>query len=196
VTSSDSPPKIVITSNGEFGDILTDSSGMTLYIFDRDTEGVSNCPGGCLGNWPPLLTEYGAVAIGDITGTIATIDRGDGIKQVTINGFPAYYWKGDVTEGETSGNGAGNNWWDSTLMERHSDLQRSHSRNTRASAPYSPMAPESASTCSTTTLQACPAALVAVSIVGPHCSPNTELQQRTMSLEHWGRSLAVTARFK
>jgi len=111
VTSSDSPPKIVITSNGEFGDILTDSSGMTLYIFDRDTEGVSNCPGGCLGNWPPLLTEYGAVAIGDITGTIATIDRGDGIKQVTINGFPAYYWKGDVTEGETSGNGVENNWW-------------------------------------------------------------------------------------
>jgi predicted lipoprotein with Yx(FWY)xxD motif len=105
------PAKVNISTDAEMGDILVGANGLSLYIFDRDTDGVSNCSGGCLGNWPPLLTEYGAVAIGDVTGTVGTIDRGDGTTQVTINGFPAYYWKGDVAEGDTTGNGVGSVWW-------------------------------------------------------------------------------------
>lgn len=105
------PAKISLSTTTDMGDILVGAGGLSLYIFDRDTDGVSNCSGGCLGNWPPLLTEYGAVAIGDITGTVSTIDRGDGSTQVTINGFPAYYWKGDVAEGDTTGNGVGSVWW-------------------------------------------------------------------------------------
>jgi len=105
------PAKISLTTSTDMGDILVGTSGLSLYIFDRDTDGVSNCSGGCLSNWPPLLAEYGAAAIGDITGTVSTIDRGDGVQQVTINSFPAYYWKGDVAEGDTTDNGVGSVWW-------------------------------------------------------------------------------------
>jgi predicted lipoprotein with Yx(FWY)xxD motif len=105
------PAKISLTTSTDMGHILVGTSGLSLYIFDRDTDGVSNCSGGCLSNWPPLLAEYGAAAIGDITGTVSTIDRGDGVQQVTINSFPAYYWKGDVAEGDTTGNGVGSVWW-------------------------------------------------------------------------------------
>lgn len=43
-----------VYSGDEMGDILVGSNGLTLYIFDRDTEGVSNCSGGCLNAWPPV----------------------------------------------------------------------------------------------------------------------------------------------
>ena len=46
------PAKIADTSKGK---ALADSSGMTLYTFDRDTTGTSNCNGAvCPTNWPPF----------------------------------------------------------------------------------------------------------------------------------------------
>jgi predicted lipoprotein with Yx(FWY)xxD motif len=105
------PAKVGLAENDDLGSILVDGAGMSLYIFDRDSEGVSNCSGGCLDNWPPLLSEYGTAALGDVTATLATIARDDGSMQVTVNGFPAYYWVGDSAEGDTAGNGVGNVWW-------------------------------------------------------------------------------------
>ena len=37
------------------GEILTDANGMTLYTFDKDTAGTSNCYDECAANWPPLI---------------------------------------------------------------------------------------------------------------------------------------------
>ncbi|NQW19711.1 MAG: hypothetical protein HQ477_03145 [Chloroflexi bacterium] len=103
--------KIGIGSNADLGDILVDSNGLTLYIFDKDTDGVSNCAGGCLAKWPPLIVDETPESDSGITATIGTIDLADGTKQVSVNGFPAYYWAGDVAQGDTAGNGAGNVWW-------------------------------------------------------------------------------------
>ncbi|MCI0882514.1 MAG: hypothetical protein J4O05_10435, partial [Chloroflexi bacterium] len=105
------PAKVAAAENATLGSILVDGAGLTLYIFDNDTEGVSNCSGGCLGAWPPLLTDYGVVALGDITAELGTITRDDGTMQVTVNGFPAYYWQNDAAEGDTGGQGRGNVWW-------------------------------------------------------------------------------------
>src|SRR5476649_1831236 len=33
------------------GNYMTDSKGMTLYTYDKDTKGVSNCYGGCVKVW-------------------------------------------------------------------------------------------------------------------------------------------------
>lgn len=100
-----------VLSIGDFGQILVGPNGLTLYIFDRDTEGVSNCSGGCLGAWPPLLVD-GEPSAGDgVTAAIGTITRDDGSTQVTVNDFPAYYWAGDSSEGDTGGQGVGNVWW-------------------------------------------------------------------------------------
>ena len=79
-----------MTSSGGSGEILTDSNGMTLYIFDRDTEGVSNCSGGCLNAWPPLIVDEAPTAATGVTADIGTITLADGTMQVTVNGFPAY----------------------------------------------------------------------------------------------------------
>src|SRR5579871_4774679 len=35
------------------GSYMTDFQGMTLYTFDKDTQGVSNCYNGCAKAWPP-----------------------------------------------------------------------------------------------------------------------------------------------
>ncbi len=105
------PAKVSVLEDDEHGEILVDGEGLTLYIFDRDTEGVSNCAGGCLTAWPPLLAEYGVVALSGVSADIGTIDRGNGVMQVTVNGFPAYYWASDRNPGETLGNAVGGNWW-------------------------------------------------------------------------------------
>ena len=57
-----------VRPTGTFGDILIGPNGLTLYIFDRDTEGVSNCSGGCLNAWPPLLVDESETTVdGDVT---------------------------------------------------------------------------------------------------------------------------------
>src|SRR5262249_11544235 len=40
--------------------IYTDANGMTLYTFDKDEKGKSNCYDKCAANWPPLKAEAGA----------------------------------------------------------------------------------------------------------------------------------------
>jgi predicted lipoprotein with Yx(FWY)xxD motif len=105
------PAKVGLSDHPELGQILVDGNGMTLYIFDNDEVGVSNCSGGCLENWPPMLTEYEPAALSDVTATLGTITRDDGAMQVTVNGWPAYFWQGDSAEGDATGQGVGDVWW-------------------------------------------------------------------------------------
>ena len=46
------------------GKVLTDSKGMTLYVFDKDADGKSVCNGPCATNWPPLMVSGDAKADG------------------------------------------------------------------------------------------------------------------------------------
>ena len=39
------------------GPVLADAKGMTLYTFDKDADGKSNCNGKCAENWPPLKAD-------------------------------------------------------------------------------------------------------------------------------------------
>lgn len=104
--------EVKVTSNSQFGDILTDAAGRTLYLFKNDRRLVSNCSGGCLGAWPPLLTEDPPVAgTGVSAGRLDTITRSDGTLQVTFNGWPLYYWRDDVVQGDTLGQDRGSVWY-------------------------------------------------------------------------------------
>ena len=40
-----------------------------------------------------------------VTGAFGTISRDDGSTQVTYNGMPLYYWKGDTAAGQITGDG-------------------------------------------------------------------------------------------
>ncbi|MBN9334755.1 MAG: hypothetical protein J0I64_14910 [Devosia sp.] len=86
--------------------VLTDANGMTLYIFDKDAAGVSNCYGDCAVKWPPLMADAAAKADGDFT----IVDRTDGTKMWAYKTKPLYYWYEDTAAGDVKGDGVGGVW--------------------------------------------------------------------------------------
>ena len=87
-------------------EVLTDANGMTLYTFDKDAPGVTNCYDKCAVNWPPLLAAADAAPEGDFT----LVDRTDGTKMWAYKGWPLYLWIEDMAPGETKGDGVGGVW--------------------------------------------------------------------------------------
>jgi len=85
--------------------VLADATGRTVYTFDKDTPGKSNCSGGCLTAWPAFVAKEGAVPVGDFT----LIDA-NGAKQWAVKGKPLYYFVGDAKPGDRNGEGSGGVW--------------------------------------------------------------------------------------
>lgn len=105
-------PTLQRAEHPEHGTILVDAMGMTLYMFGRDSENVSNCSGTCAINWPPLIVSYGEPTVeAGIDGEVGLITREDGAHQVTYNGMPLYGWIADQKPGDTTGHGVGGNWF-------------------------------------------------------------------------------------
>lgn len=86
--------------------VLTDFNGMTLYIFDKDTAGVSNCYDTCAEKWPPLFADADAEAEGDFS----VVQRTDGSAMWAYKGMPLYYWFEDMAPGDIKGDGVGGVW--------------------------------------------------------------------------------------
>ena len=88
--------------------MLVDSSGMTLYIFDRDAagSGKSACNGPCATLWPPAMAGADAKTEGDFT----VVTRDDGAKQWAYKGKPLYSWAKDAKPGDKTGDGFGGIW--------------------------------------------------------------------------------------
>jgi predicted lipoprotein with Yx(FWY)xxD motif len=103
----------LMVADSTLGEIVVDADGKTLYMFDTDTQGSgeSSCTGECLTNWPPLTTEGDAPAVQGVTGEVGTITTADGSQQVTLNGWPLYYFAGDAAAGDVNGQGVGGIWW-------------------------------------------------------------------------------------
>ena len=99
-------PTTVLEATNPLGTILTDSSGMTLYILSSEVGGTIKCSGGCLSIWPPLTVPSGTTPTGpaDLPGKLGTITRPDGTLQVTYQGFPLYHFVRDQKPGDTRGN--------------------------------------------------------------------------------------------
>ena len=95
------------TGDSAKGKVLTNESGMTLYVFDKDSGGKSACNGPCTGNWPPLMATAASMPMGDYT----IITRADGSKQWAYKGRPLYTWKKDKKPGDITGDGFLNNAW-------------------------------------------------------------------------------------
>ncbi|MCB8823059.1 COG4315 family predicted lipoprotein [Microvirga rosea] len=97
------PAKTAETSKGK---ALVDAKGMTLYTFDRDAAGKSNCNGTCAQNWPPLMADASAKASGEWS----TVKREDGSMQWAYKGKPLYTWVKDTKPGDVTGDGVNNIW--------------------------------------------------------------------------------------
>jgi predicted lipoprotein with Yx(FWY)xxD motif len=97
-----------VSESTEFGPVLVDGDGFSLYLFMADTQnsGTSTCgdDDGCTTEWPPLLTEGDPIAGEGVDATLlGTITRDDGSTQVTYNGWPLYLFHEDMAAGDTNG---------------------------------------------------------------------------------------------
>jgi predicted lipoprotein with Yx(FWY)xxD motif len=100
---------VEVSESTDFGTILVDSEGMSLYVFMADTQdgGTSACTDAeCIADWPPLSTDGDPVAGEGVDQTLlGTITRDDGTTQVTYNGWPLYNFSKDAAPGDTNGQG-------------------------------------------------------------------------------------------
>jgi predicted lipoprotein with Yx(FWY)xxD motif len=94
------------TADTSKGKALVDSKGMTLYVFDKDTTGTSNCNDQCATNWPPLMAAAGANPSGQWT----VVTRKDGMTQWAYKGLPVYTFHKDEKPGDVTGDGVNNVW--------------------------------------------------------------------------------------
>lgn len=104
---------VLMVADSTLGEIVVDGEGMTVYMFDSDTQGsgVSTCEGQCLANWPPVTADAESLDVEGVTGEIGTITGTDGGTQLTLDGWPLYYFAGDAAPGDVSGQGVNDVWW-------------------------------------------------------------------------------------
>jgi predicted lipoprotein with Yx(FWY)xxD motif len=75
---------------------LGDANGNALYIYQADQAGKSSCYGDCAKEFPPLVADAHAKALGDFS----IIDRDDHVKQWAYQGKPLYRSSGKDPVGE------------------------------------------------------------------------------------------------
>lgn len=98
---------VLVNNNGVISLAAQNRAGMTLYIFDKDTTGTSNCTSSqCMTNWPPLVADGTAVAQKPFT----IITRTDGNKQWALRDKPLYFFVGDTAAGDVKGEGVAGVW--------------------------------------------------------------------------------------
>jgi len=83
---------LVEVSDSEFGQILTDADGRTLYLFDKEATDRSECFGACEEAWPVLFTEGDPAAGSGVKESLLGTTEHEGKTQVTYNGHPLYYY--------------------------------------------------------------------------------------------------------
>ena len=85
---------------------FTDGHDMTLYTFDKDEAGKSNCNAGCAKAWPPLLVESDK----PLPEGFSVITRKNGDQQIAYKDQPLYLWIQDKKPGQTTGDGVQGVW--------------------------------------------------------------------------------------
>jgi predicted lipoprotein with Yx(FWY)xxD motif len=86
--------------------MLTSRDGRTLYTFDKDQSGKSNCNGACIAAWPAFTVANAALA----GGNFSIITRDDGVAQWAFKGKPLYFFAGDAKSGDANGDNQGGVW--------------------------------------------------------------------------------------
>jgi predicted lipoprotein with Yx(FWY)xxD motif len=104
------------------GTILVNSTGRTLYLFEKDKGKTSSCSGACASTWPPVTTKATPKpGTGVSAAMLGTTKRSDGTTEVTYNGHPLYTYAGDAAPGDTTGEGLnqfGAEWY---VLSPHGD---------------------------------------------------------------------------
>jgi predicted lipoprotein with Yx(FWY)xxD motif len=108
------PVTVKTAKVADFGTVLVNGSGFTLYRYTPDQKGKSVCSGACSAYWPPLIVTGKAKPVagtGVVASKLGTIKRSNGQMQVTYAGYPLYRYAGDAKAGETKGQGFEKTWY-------------------------------------------------------------------------------------
>ncbi len=100
--SAGSGAKLTVTLD-KYGQILTLSSGATLYAFVPDSSSIKTCAGPCLSIWFPVSGVHIVPSTGISAGMLSSVRRSNGFEQLTYHGHELYTYAGDTAPGETSG---------------------------------------------------------------------------------------------
>lgn len=113
VADEDLTKELVGKAVDKMGNVVTDEDGWLLYRFDKDSNDppASNCEGDCAKIWPPALTDGDPILSGVKEDIVGTVNRPDGTRQLTIDGWPVYYYAGDEKPGDWKGQGVGGTWY-------------------------------------------------------------------------------------
>jgi len=79
---------------------------MSLYTYDGDRVGVSNCNDECATNWIPALLDAGT----DLGESYTLIKRANGKMQAAFRGMPLYLYLKDQAPGDINGDGVAGVW--------------------------------------------------------------------------------------
>ena len=97
---------VQVASSPQYGSILVDSQGKTLYLFEQDTSKTSACTGSCIAIWPALTATGSPTAGAGLNASLlGTATQADGSSQVTYNGHLLYLFSGDANAGDVTGEG-------------------------------------------------------------------------------------------
>jgi predicted lipoprotein with Yx(FWY)xxD motif len=86
---------------GGVGTALTGPDGKTLYFAEQEVNGTIVCQKACLSFWMPLTVSAGTTPTAGpgVSGTLASLNRPDGMIQVTLDGKPLYSFVEDGRPG-------------------------------------------------------------------------------------------------
>jgi predicted lipoprotein with Yx(FWY)xxD motif len=96
---------IDVADNPKLGQVLVDSKGHTVYMFEKDESDESYCNGSCAKVWPPVTTNGQLKAGSGVSGKLTTLKRDDGSTQVVFDGHPLYTYVKDSDTEDAYGNG-------------------------------------------------------------------------------------------
>lgn len=112
-TTAASAGALTVWNSDEYGQVLTDSAGRTLYRFDKDSfqPPKTTCEGQCATTWPPVPASGATAAEGVDKSLLGEVTRPDGTKQLTMGGWPLYYYAKDTKAGDIKGQAVGGTWY-------------------------------------------------------------------------------------
>ena len=105
-TSADYGQENSYMADTSAGSVMTTPNGMTVYTFDKDQPGRSNCYDDCAMKWPPVTADANAQEYDRMT----LVTRTDGQRQWAYDGMPLYTYHADAATGDVEGDKVGGVW--------------------------------------------------------------------------------------
>lgn len=102
---------LVSTGTTSLGDVLVDASGLSLYGFTEDVDGVPTCADACADAWPPVLLDSAELPADLDPAVFSVSERADGTFQLNAGVWPLYRFAGDAAPGDVNGQNSGDVWF-------------------------------------------------------------------------------------